>query len=144
MMLNSLHLFYSRSDVERDEWIASIRNLCRTNLHLSDKYHPTIAVSAARWLCCGDSTVVSRNSSLSGGCQPITWTPRQSKCDPVPPLPQDIRSSPRVVNNSSTSQLHSSKQHKKVRYYSCTGKLIKKSKLFRIPSPARASWHRHR
>ena len=39
---------------------------------------------------------------------------------------------------------HSSKQHKKVRYYSCTGKLIKKSKLFRIPSPARASWHRHR
>ena len=54
--------------------------------------------------------MVSRNSSLSGGCQPITWTPRQSKCDPVPPLPQDIRSSPRVVNNSSTSQLHSSKQ----------------------------------
>ena len=54
--------------------------------------------------------MASRNSSSSGGCQPITWTPRQSKCDPVPPLPQDIRSSPRVVNNSSTSQLHSSQQ----------------------------------
>ena len=54
--------------------------------------------------------MASRNSSLSSGCQPITWTPRQSKCDPVPPLPQDIRSSPRVINNSTTSQLHSSQQ----------------------------------
>ena len=81
------------------------------NAHLSDKYHPTIAVSAARWLCCGESIVANSrsSSSYSGGCQPITWTPRQSKCDPVPPLPQDIRSSPMVANNSSTSkQLHAS------------------------------------
>ena len=96
-----------RSDVERDEWITSIRNFCRTNSHLSDKYHPTIAISAGRWLCCGDSTVVSRSSSASshsGGCQPITWTPRQTKSDPVPPVPQDVRSSP-MVNTSSTSQI---------------------------------------
>ena len=66
-----------------------------------------MAISAARWLCCGESTVVSSRSSSSqhsGGCQPITWTPRQTKSDPVPPLPQDLRSSP-MVNNSSTSQL---------------------------------------
>ena len=108
---NLTKIFIFRSDVERDEWITSIRNLCRINAHLSDKYHPTIAVSAARWLCCGESTVPSSrsSSSYSGGCQPITWTPRQSKCDPVPPLPQDIRSSPLVANNSSTSkQIHAS------------------------------------
>ena len=97
----------ARSDIERDEWIASLRNLCRANPNLSDKYHPTIATSSGRWLCCGEPSVVSRSSTsslTSGGCQPITWTPRQTKSDPVPPLPQDaIRSSPLVVNSSSTS-----------------------------------------
>ena len=30
----------AKSDVERDEWIALLRNLVRTNPALSDKYHP--------------------------------------------------------------------------------------------------------
>ena len=110
-------IYIYRSDVERDEWIASIRNLCRTNANLSDKYHPTIAISASRWLCCGESTVSSKSSSShlsnSFGCQQITWTPRQSKCDPVPPLPQlEIRSSPMVnsSNLASSAALHASSQ----------------------------------
>ena len=55
----------------------------RSNNSLSDKYHPC-QWSAGRWICCGDS---SRNAP---GCEPITWTPRQSKSDPVPPLPASV------------------------------------------------------
>ena len=54
----------------------------------------------------------SDGSTLSqscGGCQPITWTPRQTKSDPVPPLPQDILSSP-MVNNSTHIHAGSSQQ----------------------------------
>ena len=73
----------AKSDVERDEWIALIRNLIRSNNSLSDKYHPC-QWSAGRWICCGDA---NRNQV---GCEPITWTPRQSKSDPVPPLPASV------------------------------------------------------
>ena len=73
----------AKSDVERDEWIALLRNLVRTNPALSDKYHPR-QWSAGRWICCGDT---SRSTS---GCEPITWTPRPSKSDPVPPLPASV------------------------------------------------------
>ena len=73
----------AKSDVERDEWIALIRNLIRSNNPLSDKYHPC-QWSAGRWICCGDA---NRNQV---GCEPITWTPRQSKSDPVPPLPASV------------------------------------------------------
>lgn len=73
----------AKSDVERDEWLALIRNLVRANTSLSDKYHPR-QWSAGRWTCCGDA---SRGSS---GCEPITWTPRPSKSDPVPPLPASV------------------------------------------------------
>ena len=79
----SLMCIIAKSDVERDEWIALIRNLIRSNNPLSDKYHPC-QWSAGRWICCGDS---NRNQP---GCEPITWTPRQSKSDPVPPLPASV------------------------------------------------------
>ena len=59
----------AKSDVERDEWMALIRNLVRTNANLADKYHPR-QYSAGRWSCCGDT------SRAKKGCEPITWTPR--------------------------------------------------------------------
>lgn len=73
----------AKSDVERDEWIALVRNLIRANSCLTDKYHPC-QWSGAKWLCCGDS------NRSQPGCEPITWTPRQSKSDPVPPLPASV------------------------------------------------------
>ena len=45
----------AKSDVERDEWIALIRNLVRANPALADKYHPR-QWSAGRWTCCGDTS----------------------------------------------------------------------------------------
>ena len=41
-------------------------------------------MDSGRWLCCGDT------SRASSGCEPITWTPRPSKSDPVPPLPASV------------------------------------------------------
>ena len=57
-------------------------------------------------------TSSSASASLISGCQPITWTPRQTKSDPVPPLPPDIRSSPLIAATSSatTSQILATSQ----------------------------------
>ncbi len=73
----------AKSDVERDEWIALLRNMVRANANLSDKYHPR-QWSTGRWVCCGDA------NRTNSGCEPITWTPRPSKSDPVPPLPASV------------------------------------------------------
>ncbi len=73
----------AKSDVERDEWMALIRNLIRSNSNLADKFHP-FQWSAGRWICCSDT------SRSNPGCEPITWTPRQTKSDPVPPLPASV------------------------------------------------------
>ena len=54
----------------------------RSNANLADKYHP--CQWSSKWTCCGET-----NRSASG-CEPITWTPRQSKSDPVPPLPASV------------------------------------------------------
>jgi len=70
----------AKSEAEREEWIQLLRNLCRHNAHLADQYHPG-QWSAVRWACCGET------SRAAIGCQSITWTPRQTKLDPVPPLP---------------------------------------------------------
>ncbi|TRY74799.1 hypothetical protein TCAL_07110 [Tigriopus californicus] len=72
----------AKSDSERDEWIQLIRNLCRSNPSLADKFHPT-QYANGRWTCCGEA---SRYGG-TGGCEHITWTARQTKSDPVPPLP---------------------------------------------------------
>jgi len=73
----------AKSDVERDEWITLIRNMVRSNANLADKYHPC-QWSGSKWICCGET------SRSANGCEPITWTPRQSKSDPVPPLPASV------------------------------------------------------
>ena len=73
----------AKSDVERDEWITLIRNMVRSNPNLADKYHPC-QWSGSKWTCCGET------SRSANGCEPITWTPRQSKSDPVPPLPASV------------------------------------------------------
>jgi len=72
----------SRGEVEREEWIQSVRNLARHNPILADKFHPELW-SGNKWLCCGEP------SKQFPGCQPITWVPRPSKSDPAPPLPPD-------------------------------------------------------
>lgn len=72
----------AKAESERDEWIQLIRNLCRHNPQLSDKYHPN-QWSAGKWLCCAEQI----RFGGSGGCEQITWTPRMTKLDPVPPLP---------------------------------------------------------
>ena len=59
----------AKSESERDEWLALLRNLVRHNSNLSEKYHSS-QWSAGRWLCCGQQ-------SKRGGCKPITWNPRQ-------------------------------------------------------------------
>jgi tyrosine-protein kinase Tec len=59
----------AKSDAEREEWLALVRNLVRHNSCLSEKYHPS-QWSAGRWLCCAQQ-------SKRGGCKAITWTPRQ-------------------------------------------------------------------
>ena len=72
----------AKSDSEREEWVQLLRNLCRHNGTLSEKFHPS-HWAAGRWLCCGEQR-------SSPGCQPITWTPRQNKADPVPSLPSAV------------------------------------------------------
>ena len=44
----------AKSEAERDEWIQLLRNLCRHNPTLSEKYHPS-QWSAGRWMCCGNA-----------------------------------------------------------------------------------------
>ena len=72
----------AKSEKEVEEWLSLTRNLCRNNTNLAEKFHPQ-QWSAGRWLCCNDNV----RSTVGRGCEPITWTPRQSKTDPVPPLP---------------------------------------------------------
>ena len=74
----------AKSDMERDDWISLLRNLIRANAHLAEKFHPSLW-TAGRWPCCGDNSKTS-----TSGCEPITWTPRQTKSDPAPPLPVSI------------------------------------------------------
>lgn len=69
----------AKSEAERDEWVGGVRSLVRANSCLADKFHP--GVWSSKWLCCGE---VSKGAP---GCQPITWTPRNTKSDPAPPLP---------------------------------------------------------
>lgn len=72
----------AKSDTEREEWVAHVRSLVRGNTCLSEKYHP--GVWSGKWLCCGEV-----NKQITG-CQLITWTPRNTKSDPAPPLPDTI------------------------------------------------------
>ncbi len=74
----------AKTESEREEWLQLLRNLCRHNPSLAEKHHPG-QWAAGRWLCCS-------NSSREGasGCEPITWTPRQTKLDPVPPPPLPV------------------------------------------------------
>ena len=50
----NLMCIIAKSDVERDEWIALIRNLIRSNNPLSETYHPC-QWSAGRWICCSNT-----------------------------------------------------------------------------------------
>jgi len=84
----------AKSDTERDEWISLLRNLVRTNANLAEKYHPSLW-STGRWPCCGETTKGS-----NAGCEPITWTPRQTKLDPAPPLPMSIVQSAAIGGGS--------------------------------------------
>lgn len=84
----------AKSDIERDEWIALMRNLVRTNANLAEKYHPSLWATG-RWPCCGETT-----KGANAGCEPITWTPRQTKSDPAPPLPMSIVQSSAIGGGS--------------------------------------------
>lgn len=71
----------AKSEADREEWMQLVRNLCRQNVNLADKYHPGQWLTGSNrcWSCCGDT------SAARPGCQEITWTPRLTKIDQASP-----------------------------------------------------------
>ncbi|XP_043191001.1 tyrosine-protein kinase Btk29A-like isoform X2 [Amphibalanus amphitrite] len=69
------------SEIERDEWLRALRELCRVNSGLLPRYHPSIWQNG-RWQCCGHI------NKATAGCEEATpmgsADPEVTATDPEP------------------------------------------------------------
>lgn len=65
----------ANSESQRDEWLAAIRDVCKNNQLLQERYHPSIWLSG-RWQCCGhmhkNTVGCEETTPLAGSSTPLS------------------------------------------------------------------------